>query len=389
MDKHRNGLYRATFFMEIVYGLFILTASIKAARVIPDGFILGLTGTLHLLTRVLSNRFAGKLSDRIGRKRPLIAACFIFSISYLILALDGPGFIFLAYFVCGIGNAIFWPTLEAWIGHESHDHNLIRSLGIFSILVPGGIAAGNFIGSLLTGQEPLFIIGGGSLLCMVVIWLVRNVPDCRGGEEPAEPPGMTATNATDPQTAGFIYLGWLANFGSWITIGVMRFLFPKICLELHIPEVWIGRVNIALYLGWIAMTLGMMYRREWMYRFRPLILMQGLGILALLLMAFRPELTVFLIGFGIFGLSVGMTYLASGFYGQDGAFDKGDKSASHEIMLGSGMLIGPFVGGYVAREISLEAPFIMAAICIVLIIGIEFFIWQRFRKINIINQSTG
>ena len=166
-------------------------------------------------------------------------------------------------------------------------------------------------------------------------------------------------------------IGWIANFGTWITIGIIRFLFPKLCVGLGISSVSIGSINAVLYASWALMFMVLIRYRRWAYRLAPLLRFQLLGVLAVLLLWLRPSAGMFYLTFALFGFSAAMTYLSSMFYAQDGAADRGNKSGLHEMILGLGMLVGPFIGGGLAEAFSLQTPFLFAGAVIIGAMAVE------------------
>jgi MFS family permease len=371
MMVKKTSLYAVTYLMEICYGFFVLLASIKAAEAISSPFFLGLTGTAHILTRVLFNVSFGRLSDKVGRKNLMLLGCVLYFISFLILNINTVWAIFLAYILSGLACAIFWPLIEAWIGHGNSNHELIIFLGLFGLGVSGGIATGNLIGGFFRNSAEL-TVSFACLLLAISSWLIYHTPDQQHGEIDTDDVLSTECSQNLKPTKSYIYVGWLSNFATWTAIGVLRFLFPKICLELGISKDFIGMINAVFYGCWFVFFLIMMKFRAWRYNLYQLVLLQVLGMLALTMMALRPTLEFFFIGFGLFGLSAGMTYFSSMFYGQNGATDRGNKSGFHEMILSGGQLVGPFLGGVAAEFFSLGAPFLMSALVILIVILIEF-----------------
>ena len=86
---------------------------------------------------------------------------------------------------------------------------------------------------------------------------------------------------------------------------------------------------------------------------------------------------MFFPAFALFGACAGMTYLSSVFYGQDGAADRGNKSGFHEMILGLGMLVGPFIGGSLAELFELRTPFLFAGLVMLFAVGLEFWLLKR------------
>ncbi len=385
MGKTKRQLYAAAFLAEISYGLFILVASLMAVKVIASPFMLGMTGTLHIGTRIIGNYIFGQLSDRIGRKTLMILSCVMNIAAFAILAFANSQAIFLAYFVAGIGNAIFWPVIEAWIGHGTSNENLLRFLGTFGLAFTGGVTLGNLSGGVFTKIGPEISLIFGSLLTVVVGGLIWGASETN--PEPAETghsPANAAGHTLHPKLRqAFLYIGWVANFATWTAIGINRFLFAKLGVKLGIDPSMIGTINATMYVFWFMMFGVMMCWRFWIYKIKPLILFQGLGLAALIVMGLFPGQTTFFITFGLFGVSAAMTYLSSMFYGQNAATDRGHKSGLHEMILGCGMLVGPFCGGLVAQMISLQAPFLFSAIMVGLAMIVEtvMFLNVRFKAI--------
>ncbi len=65
-----------------------------------------------------------------------------------------------------------------------------------------------------------------------------------------------------------------------------------------------------------------------------------------------------------------MVYFSSIFYSLNNLEGKGQKSGIHEAVLGTGLLLGPLVGGTIAEAFTLRSPYVLAifvigaAICV-------------------------
>ena len=360
--------------MEICYGLFLLVAALLAVKATESPFVLGLTGTLHVATRILGNVGFGRLSDRIGRKRLLLFACALFMATFITLSLRSLLLvgIFVAYFLAGVANSIFWPVMEAWIGHGEHNEGLMRFLGAFGIVFTVGIASGSLLGGFFMRiAPPASIVIGLFLLMVVAVLIARTADQAIDGatDEIARESGVTDEH--EAKRRRFLWIGWVANFATWITIGIIRFLFPKLCVGLGISTVSIGTINAVLYAMWAVTFLLLIRFRSWTYHLGPLVLFQLVGVAAVFMAWLHPTTGMFFAAFGLFGVSAGMTYLSSMFYGQNDALDKGTKSGLHEMILGLGMLVGPFVGGILAEIFELRTPLLFAAVAIVAAIIVE------------------
>ncbi|MGE5597809.1 MAG: MFS transporter [Bacteroidota bacterium] len=373
-------LYIAAFLMEICYGLFLIVASLLAARMIASPLLLGLTGTVHLATRVVINPIFGRLSDRIGRRIPMLSACLLIISAFIILAFPGCLFIFLAYFLSGLGNAIFWPLIEAWIGLESKDEDLLRQLGRFGMAFTSGLSAGCLLGGIFARISAPISIGLGCALAAVVAAMLAAARDRSrdpGIVIPAEAEARIAGTAGERERRLYRTMGRMANFATWVTIGILRFLFPKLILSMDLPQRTVGMVNAMLYACWFLMFVAMTRRRGWAYRSFPLLAMQIVGACAVLLLWLWPGRVVFMLAFALFGFSAGMTYFSSMFYGQNGAVDRGGQSGYHEMILSLGALIGPSIGGAVAEAGTIGSAFLVAAAAIMGAVILEVLLLWR------------
>ncbi|MGQ9778398.1 MAG: MFS transporter [Bacillota bacterium] len=377
-------LYAATYLMEICYGLFLLVAALLAAKVIASPFLVGLTGSLHVGTRIFGNVGFGRWSDRIGRKALLLPACVLFAVAFLLLRRATPGAIWGAYFLGGVANSIFWPLIEAWIGHGNNDEGLLRALGLFVVIFTVGIATGNLLGGLFMKIAPGTACLIGCLFLAAIIFLLALTEEAKGS-----PPPRDETGAPSSSKRVYLYLAWVANFATWIAVGTIRFLFPKLALKLGLPAFRIGLVNVILYLSWCFASLFFMHFKGWVYRLTPLILFQFLEVGALSLIWLYPTTFTFFVGFALFGAGAAMTYFASMFYGQDKAPDRGTKSGFHEMILGLGMLVGPLVGGGLAEVFTMSAPFAFCGLTVLGAIGLEVILYTRQTPKNGLHARAG
>ena len=73
-----------------------------------------------------------------------------------------------------------------------------------------------------------------------------------------------------------------------------------------------------------------------------------------------------------------MTFSSSLFYSVNVTSHKGPSAAMHETVLMSGFLLGPLIGGAVAQEFSLRAPYLVVAAIVVVGIFAQLLIKRRY-----------
>jgi len=170
----------------------------------------------------------------------------------------------------------------------------------------------------------------------------------------------------------YLYIAWIANFSSYFTLGITRYLSPKMTIERGIGSGTFGNLMLLLGIGQMIMFyyLGTESSQKLHYRLFPLVGFQSLALIALLSIWRFHNISIWAISFFMIGITIGMTYFSSIYYSLHGNLDKGGKSGAHEAVLGSGALLSPFVGGIAADKFDPQSPyFICSALYFVSIIG--------------------
>jgi len=180
----------------------------------------------------------------------------------------------------------------------------------------------------------------------------------------------------------YLYIAWIANFSSWFTLGILRYLSPKMTIEHGIKSGTFGNLMLLMGIGQTLMFfyLGTKNSRKLYYRLLPLVCFQALALFALLLIWRFYNIYIWAIAFFMIGITVGMTYFSSLYYSLHGNLDKGGKSGLHEAIIGSGKLLGPFVGGIAADKFGDQSPYLICSMLyFVSIIG-EIVIRRRVKQ---------
>lgn len=139
----------------------------------------GTVGSIALIGMLLGSLAAGTMTDRLGRRKLLMASLAIFSIGMLLCAV-APNFTAFAVFrfiTCiGVGGVL--PTAVA-IANESAPKGKV-SLAVGAVLT--GPPVGSLIGALTAtalvvdhGVRPVYALGGLSLLLLLAVW--RYLPE--------------------------------------------------------------------------------------------------------------------------------------------------------------------------------------------------------------------
>ena len=127
--------------------------------------------------------------------------------------------------------------------------------------------------------------------------------------------------------------------------------------------------------------LGTDYSTRWHYRLAPLIGVQFSAMIGCLGIWLLPQAIFWMPALALIGVCTAVTYFSSIYYSLHEQRDKGNKSGWHEAVLGSGLLLGPFLGGAFADSVlGVKSPYLLCAGVIGICILVEGFIWLRTCK---------
>lgn len=359
--------------MALLMSLFVavgmLAVPLLATQIGSSDLELGIIGSAAAGIYALVVVSAGALSDRLGRKRVLVAGALLTGLSYALMPLSGTAIhLILLMLVCGCGMASFWPVLEAWITEEGGAEEIRKELGAFNVSWSVGGAIGPLIaGFIYTKSSALaFICAAAGMVVVAAMAALHRKP----GESPAPhddkeaaaPAQSVEEPLEEPVSRRILYAAWIANFASWFAISEIRILFPKLALDLGMQPWVIGTIMFALGIALTVMFQVMAVSGRWHKSAAPLLCSQALIVILLIASAFCGSPLAFGLTFAGLGLGFGVTYSYSLYCSVVGSLNKGAASGRHEMVLGIGALLGPLLGG-VAAEIfhAPRAPYLLAA----------------------------
>jgi MFS family permease len=352
--------------------MIFIAVPLLAIRLEANSLKLGELGFIAALFYTFLSLPFGKLSDRLGHKQILLIGCLTYFLSAFFLSLSTNLYqLFLLMSLIGISGAMFWPSLEAWLAERGEKHSLLRRTTHFNLSWCIGAAVGPLIGGALFQMNILFPLYFAALVCLIVIFtLVIKIKEpyfsvrkktcfsrmVISPEQNCDFEKRYPGSPINPSLA-YLYAAWIANFTGYFTLGMIRYLFPKLSTEIGIqpPILGILMFLIAASQNLTFYILGKTSR--WHYRLLPLISLQLVGMVGLMFILVSNSLFFFICAFLLIGVGVGMTYFSSIFYGLNTFRDRGTKSGIHEAVLGSGFLAGPLAGGILAQTYNLKTPY--------------------------------
>jgi len=352
-----GALFACSFTYNLGAAMAGLAVILLAIRLGATPLQLGLIGMIWPTFYTVACLFSGPLSDRVSRRLLATIGCAIACSAYLLMIkAASPGQIMLVGFPVGIAMSLFWPPLEAWLAELSSPADLRRNFGIFNVAWSAGAAPGPLLAGLaMRVSVPFAFLASVSLMSIAGIIVVTRKPDRRREASDKRP-----LTQDEDLSRRFLHLAWVANFGTYFTIGIIRSLFPKLGGQLGMNSPSIGALLSAITFAQVLMFALLARTSSWHYRLAPLLLSQSILLVASLLIYAGTGFGQCLLPMVIAGGCAGISYFSSIYYSLNTPSRLGARSGLHEALIGLGVVVGPLTGGIVAQRWGLRSPYLLS-----------------------------
>jgi MFS transporter, DHA1 family, multidrug resistance protein len=145
------------------------------------GSVVGLLVAAFSLTQLLVSPFAGRLSDKMGRKRIIVGGLVVFALSELLFGLaNTPWVLFVSRMLGGVGAAMIMPAVMAYVADTTSSEERARGMGFINAAITTGFIIGPGIGGYLAElgiRVPFFVAAGAAAIVAVITLIV--LPESR------------------------------------------------------------------------------------------------------------------------------------------------------------------------------------------------------------------
>jgi len=371
-------------------GSITIAVPLLAISIGVSPLILGILGSAPGLAYISLCFLFGKLSERWHRKNLVILGSSVYMAASLILCLSSQIYqLYLSMVLLGIAGAMFWPALETWIAEKQSKRPLVQKMALFNFSWSAGLTMGPLLGGVLFEVNlklPFyFALIISAFIFFILFWKTPKVNLSTKNKDSTHK-AVFLENPPDNFSL-YIKISRIANFTLWLSLGIIRYIFPKLGTELAISPSFLGLLMFALCLSQTLTFYGLGIIHQWHYRIFPLILFQLIAVVGLVVVFTTGSLPLFFLAFVFIGVGIGMTHSSSLFYSVNITSQRGPSAAIHETVLGTGGLLGPLIGGAVAQKFSLRAPYLVVAAVVVVGILIQILIKRYYGFLN--RANTG
>jgi MFS family permease len=312
---------------------------------------------------------SGLVSDRLGRRLPLLGGLALLSCSsFLLFGSRTPLQMGLIYLLFGMGLSAFSPTLMSYVADFTPPEALGRAYGLYTMALYGGMtlgpAAGGFVSTAL-GLRSVFLVAGALILAMffVALLFLPATPPAQheGGRPPVIPEllGLMKNRRLIACLAGTV--GGCIGFGMFVT-------FMPLYIRSQGMGTWqVGSVfaTQALANALSRVPSGRLYDR---IKDKSMLVTCGLAIFALALIVFEfcGTLIPLMLIAALMGISMGVAFTVIGALIADVVPRslRGLAMGCYNTSVYAGMMISSIGLGHVIREWGFKTGFLVSGVAV-------------------------
>ena len=274
---------------------------------------------------------AGRLSDKIGRRKGLLSGIIVVSLCYIMyLLIYYPSLFILIRVVEGIGWSFVWPSMEAMIGDSK------RRLQVYNIMWGLGATIAPYLG----GSLYQFYGAKNVLLLSIFLMMASFIFSITGKE------GMASKNRANEGYKGnfrfnpIFFTPFIYGVLSYTLLTFFPIYAEKRTLSLNVSGLVLSVMNFGR-LSAFALSNKTVFGKERIQGYFTILL----GLVPLSLIFFANE-TILISLFFLLGFSLGVTYAyALAKILSISEANRGYYAGIFESLLGLGAFSGPLIGG--------------------------------------------
>lgn len=385
MKSTRRTLYVATWLNDTALILLMFGVSRYLAETSAGLMNMGILGGSAAVGWAVTAFVAGTLSDHIGRRLLMLSAIILSLVSTIGCAvwLDNRILLVAAYGLSGVAGAMFYAPLIAWLGEGESGiaagrRRATRTLMFFCFAWNLGVVTGQLIGGFtyeIDPRLPLYLAMALPFVNFALVLCLRSGPMREESNNTVEPIDEEERQLSEQ----FARMSWVGNLGAPFCIGILFYLLPDVMVSMGVSADAHGRLLACMRVLMLVTFTLMHISRFWHHRFGVLIWIRVLGVFGMLVIFTASTRGALVGGLCAVGLMVAFNYFATLYYSTAGSREerRGRSSGMLEASIALGVAMGTFGGGLVG-QVHARAPYLLAAVVIVLLVVVEVRMYRRF-----------
>jgi len=369
LNPHLVRIYMLTFLFSLSVSMNFLTVPLFAYSLGASQLEIGLIGFVYTGMQIPLSIFFGRLSDRVGRMKLLLASLIFSSSSMMLLALNSDLLpLFLIRPLGGIASAIFWPVSGALIADNARRGDMVKVMGLVNVC--WGLSS--MIGPVMVGflmdyfKDIRIAFLFGTLISLatfpIAAMLRRSLSVQREGLKQEK--GALGSKDVPSKSIDRTILAWsfLAIMLFGFLLGIVDNLFPVYSVMLGFSKTMTGMFQTISSVASVMAFWSVGYVSA---RFGKLnsTLIGTLACAAIAIVAVYSDLASIAFAMALIGLGTGIIHpTARAAVLELSSSRRGYYIGILESLSTGGMSIGAVVGGALATYVNRESPYYFSSL---------------------------
>ncbi|GAB4386870.1 MAG: hypothetical protein Kow0022_17080 [Phycisphaerales bacterium] len=243
----------------------------------------------------------------------------------------------------GVLTGSLWPIVEGYISGGRRDANLRSAIGWFNIVWGTAVIVAMWLIAPYAQSAPMAVllwVGAAHALAALLLLPLPKHPPRHLDDSPHQ---------VNPRSVPLLRISRVLLPASYLLISSLGPTIPAVLGMLHVDVTWKAPAASTWLIARLATFAFLEYWHGWHARWAPLLLGGAGLIVGFTAAVLSPRtgslgLPMLFIGLTVFGVSAGLVYVASLYYGMEVGGSNVDDGGRHEAVIGLGYAGGPACG---------------------------------------------